>query len=67
MRTIDGYLSRRAQQLYPDALVTHDEGPSDYRLEREGAEPVGLGDDFPSAQRALTALANATRARGGST
>jgi len=60
VRTVDGYLSRRAQQLYPGAIVTHDD-KRDYRIERPDAEPLGLGDSFSSAHTALTALHAAHR------
>ena len=63
MRSLDGHLSRRAQSVWPPALVTH-EGGQDYRLERPDAEPLGLGDSFSAAHRALGALLAAKRARG---
>lgn len=61
MRTIDGYLSRRAQRLYPTATVTH-EANTDYRLERPGVDPVGLGPSHGEASQALDALRLATAA-----
>lgn len=59
MRTLDGYLSRRAQaRIDPSALV-YREADDSYTLERRGQQPLGLGPDFGAAQQALHALSNA--------
>lgn len=65
MRSIHGYLSRRAQARWPGALVSH-EDERDWRLERpDGQEPLGLGDSFHEAHQAVQALLAAERARKG--
>lgn len=58
MRSLDPYLSRRAQEIYRGALVTHDD-EADYRLERPGQEPTDLGQRFGAAHRAIAALLSA--------
>lgn len=64
MRTLDGYLSRRAQARLgdPTALVYREDDET-YTLEREGHAPLSLGQDFGAAQQALHALTAAHRAR----
>lgn len=62
MRRVDGYLSRRAQSIWPGALVF--EGPDgEWILERPGQEELGLGDSFNDAQQAIGALLRARRDR----
>lgn len=66
LRGIEGHLSRVAQSTDPALLVTYavsDAGErSDYRLTREGADLLHLGDDFSEANRALQAWRRAQRA-----
>ncbi|GEM_PF-4069989 len=62
MRSIDGYLSREVQILWPDALVTHDDETS-YQLERPGEPPLGLGRHYPEARQAVAALRRAEHHR----
>ncbi len=61
MRRLDGYLSRKAQAIYPDALVYCDSsGPVEvWTLERPGVEALGLGSCFNGAKQAIDALAKA--------
>ena len=59
-RRVDGYLSRRCQQLWPGSLV-HEEGDGSWTLERLGLETLGLGDNFSSARQAVDALAASER------
>ena len=58
MRYVDGYLSRRVQEVWPDAIVYRDEDGDQkrYVLERERAEPLGLGTNFREAKMAIEAL-----------
>lgn len=71
MREIDGYLSRRAQQIWPGALVYKlDEGNGErWALERPATterselETVALGTTFGAARQAVDALISAERAR----
>ena len=61
MRTIEGYLSRKAQaRLSPSALVYREEDGT-YTLERAGEPPLSLGDAHGTAQQALEALCRAAR------
>lgn len=65
MRTVDGYLSRRAQRLLDrTAIVTH-EDERDWRLERDGHEALGLGDSFGDARQSLDALTQREATRRG--
>jgi hypothetical protein len=59
MRTVDGVLSKRAQQIYPDALVFREEDGT-YTLERK--DVISLGDSFGRAQSALEMLKRAKEA-----
>lgn len=64
MEHVDGYLSRKAQGLWPDALVIRIDRPEDreqWVLRRKGQEDVGLGESFHDARGALLALLRAER------
>lgn len=61
MRTVDGYLSRRAQTVWPQALVVR-EPDGTYTLERPETEPLGLGDNTGLAHHGLRALLRAATA-----
>jgi hypothetical protein len=58
MDRVDGYLSRRAQQHWPGALVLE---LAEHRwvLRRPGQEDLGLGDNFNSAHHALVCVLRA--------
>jgi len=56
MRTVDGYLSKRAQAFWRDAIVYKDADGTQYVLERTDAEPIGLGSNFREAKSAIEAL-----------
>ncbi|HEY4527621.1 MAG TPA: hypothetical protein VJL09_01085 [Candidatus Paceibacterota bacterium] len=61
MRHIDGYLSRLAQMnLHPSSLIFVGEDGL-WVLEREGQDPVGLGDNFQRAGDGLRALVRAQK------
>jgi len=62
MDKIDGYLSRRVQNVWPEALVFISEA-GDYVVRRPDAEDLGLGDSFSRAQQAVDAMLAAERAR----
>jgi len=66
MKTVDGYLSRLAQEVYRDAVVYQEEagGRKRYILERRGEEPVGLGETFRDAKTAVQALRRSGRTHG---
>ena len=64
-REVDGYLSRLAQAVWPDAVVykIHEGelGRAETRvprftLERPGVDPLGLGSGFQNAKAAIEAL-----------
>jgi len=63
MRSVHGYLSRRAQVAWPGALVTHDEQEANWQLERDGQETIGLGQRFLDAKDALQAMQRAEENR----
>lgn len=71
MRTLDAVLSRRAQQMLgdPSALIyrgtAHTDGDraGQYVLERQGCEPLALGDTGGLAYQALIVLRAERRAR----
>ncbi len=67
MKRLDGYLTRKAQAVFPTATVYCDEaGPVQvWTLERGGAETIGLGGSFRSAHGAVVALVKAEKAKGG--
>lgn len=60
-RRIDGFLSGKIQNVYPDALIfcvkTGEEEA--WTMERQGQEPLGLGINFKQARMAISALVNA--------
>lgn len=60
-RRIDGYLSRLAQQVDPTALVL--DTAEGWVLERAGEAPLGLGESFADAGRAVRTWVAAERAR----
>ena len=71
-RAIDAYLSRRAQRIYPDAMVYREIPPGlvlhheryatlVFTLTRGDGESITLGYDFREANHSLTALAHAER------
>jgi hypothetical protein len=64
MDRIEGYLSRVAQGLWPDALVIC-RGDREWIIQRNGQPDMGLGDNFGAANQALHALVRAERARRG--
>jgi len=63
MRTLETYLSRRAQTVWADAVVYREEGDR-FVLERAGAEPLQLGMAFPEAKRAIDVLRQAKKKEG---
>lgn len=65
---VDGFLSRRAQDIYPGALVWCEElegGGETWRMERPDQPEIGLGINFQSAKQAIEALLRAHQAKGG--
>lgn len=59
MRTLDGYLSRKAQtRVHRSALVYREEDGT-YTLEREGVPPLSLGNTYTLAQQGVQALGQA--------
>ena len=68
MRRIDGHLSTLAQSnVDARALVaveTRPDGSQTWQLEIPGAEPLGLGENFGAASKAIYAIVRATKARG---
>jgi hypothetical protein len=62
--TIDGFLSRKAQAVFPDALVVKrmDGSTESWLLQRKAQPDLGLGDSFHNARQALYALLKAERA-----
>lgn len=62
-RTVEGYLSRLAGQVWPGALVYHEPDEDRYLLERPDLTPVQLGNDegWDGARNALKALIRAHR------
>lgn len=61
---IDGYLSGKAQAVWPGALVFKrelPEGGETWILRRSGHEDIGLGDRFQAAKMAVAALIKAER------
>lgn len=70
MRKVDAYLSRKAQAVWPTAIVWKDEpnGNGDvvkwlFILEREGFEDILLGNQFPEARSGLEALLASERSK----
>lgn len=65
-REVDGYLSRRAQQVEPRSLVVCiDRGTAAeaWQIETPDAEPLGLGDSFGRAQQSVVAFVRSRRAQ----
>lgn len=67
MKEVDGYLSKKVQAFWPDAIVYRQLegarppafGPAPaltYWIERPGVESLGIGKDFRSAKTAIEAL-----------
>ena len=67
MKRLDAYLTRKAQAVFPTALVYCDEGGpvQVWTLERDGQPPLGLGPDFRAAHGAVVALVKVEKAKGG--
>ena len=65
-KRLDGYLTRKAQAVFPTALVYCDEaGPLQvWTLERAGEETIGMGSSFNAAHQAVVALVKAEKAKG---
>jgi len=61
---LDGFLSRKLQAAWPDALVFQDEEPG-YHARRGSGEVTGLGKTFHEARQAVTAIVAAVKVRGG--
>lgn len=60
MRTVETYLSRRAQTVWADAVVYREDGDR-FVLERAGAEQLQLGENFHDAKSAIDVLRNAKK------
>lgn len=62
---IDGFLSQKAQKLYPSALVWCDaDGEMEtWLLKRPGQPHIGLGPTFKAAKMALEVLAKSMDAK----
>lgn len=57
MRTLDGYLSRKARSATNDqTAVVYKEADGTFTLERGGRPPLGLGATFSAARQALAVL-----------
>lgn len=63
MRAVETFLSRRAQTVWPDAVVYREEDGR-FVLERAGAEALQLGASFPEAKRAVEVLRHAKKKEG---
>lgn len=65
MRALDGSLSQRAQATLRDmtALVYREPETGVYILERQGHDPLEIGDTGGLAHQAIVALARAARRR----
>ncbi|MEY2849634.1 MAG: hypothetical protein RI885_2301 [Actinomycetota bacterium] len=61
MRTLNAYLSRKLQAIFPDALVYEDQqdGRTSFVLERRGVEPESLGSTFQEAKASVDVLRRA--------
>jgi hypothetical protein len=64
MRQIHGYLSRRAQNFDPGALV-YEEDDGRFVLERSGQAPLLLGQNHGEARQSIDALVRAQRIQNG--
>lgn len=56
-RRIDAYLTRKAQEAWPDAVVYQAIETGVFILTRSGQEPLSLGSRFTDAKSALSLLA----------
>ena len=65
MRQIHGYLSRKAQDMDPRALV-YEEEDGRFVLERPGKDPLLLGKDHGEARQSIVALVRVHRLEHGS-
>lgn len=63
MDRIDGYLSNKAQSVWPDSLVLCVDDRH-WIIRRPGVPDVGLGDNFQAASQAAGAMLRAQRAKG---
>lgn len=63
-RRIDAYLSRRAQETFPDALVycATENQHEVWTLEKEGGA-IGLGRSFGEAKAGILAMEKAKKAK----
>ena len=66
MRRLDSYLSRRAQTMFPKALVFCEEGgPVEvWSLEWAGQPTISIGRNFRDAKNGVDALVAAEKAKG---
>lgn len=59
METINGFLSRKAQTLWPKSLVVYEDVPGrgrEYHIKRGGEKVCGLGKSFEEAKASVEAL-----------
>jgi hypothetical protein len=67
MRRPDGYLSRKARDLHPEAIVYCEEKTlghgEQWTLFRGDEQPLALGSSFKMAHQGILALLRAKRAR----
>jgi len=63
---VDGYLTRRIQSLYPDALILKlvAEEDEQWVLRRQGYEDIGLGPCFKAAKSSVLGILNVGRLNG---
>jgi len=62
-KRVDGYLSNKAQEVWPDSLVFDTQGREGWIIEREDGETIELGSNFREAKSALFAMMSAVRNR----
>ena len=62
MDRVDGYLSNRAQRIWPAALVFELTGGA-WVLRRPDQQDLGLGDSYSAAKQAIDAMLRAERAK----
>jgi hypothetical protein len=61
---LDGFLSRKSQNISQTALVyclEHEDGTQEWVLRRPGLPDLGLGDNFGLAQMSVTSWVRAQR------
>lgn len=67
MSRLDGFLSRKLQAVWPDALVFRNPALQsddlDYHARRANGEITGLGKTFHEARQAVAAIVAAAKAR----